>query len=174
MSKLRKFQVIADTCAGKGNKIFNGGEIVSETDFIPGRADVLVKRRFLKEINPDVKLEVSPEMQNVLEDSLSHEKKTQHVDLRPDADLEKVKKKEEIIDKHDLHPDDPDHDGDEKKQAETRTGSTEVNTNLSEVNKETSDGDVSIEQMVKDLTDAEVEFDSNASKEEIHKLWLLI
>lgn len=45
---MKKYKVIALSVGGLGNKIFNAGDIVLESNFIPGRADELVKQGFLE------------------------------------------------------------------------------------------------------------------------------
>lgn len=47
---MRKFTVKALSVGGKGNKIFNSGDIVSEDNFPAGNCDALVKGGFLTEI----------------------------------------------------------------------------------------------------------------------------
>lgn len=47
---MKKYKVIALSVGGLGNKIFNAGDIVLENNFIPGRADELVKQGFLEPI----------------------------------------------------------------------------------------------------------------------------
>lgn len=45
---MRKFIVIALSVGGLGNKIFNSGDVVSETDFAEGSVDRLVELGYLK------------------------------------------------------------------------------------------------------------------------------
>lgn len=48
---MKSYKVIALSVGGAGNKVFNLGDIVTDKNFIPGRADQLVTLGFLKEIN---------------------------------------------------------------------------------------------------------------------------
>ncbi len=50
---MRKFQVKSLSVSGLGKKIFRCGQIVKETDFPPGNADILVKERHLIEVESD-------------------------------------------------------------------------------------------------------------------------
>ena len=52
---MRKFKVIALSVGANGNRICNAGEIVTEAMFDPGRADELVKQKFLEEVDSDEK-----------------------------------------------------------------------------------------------------------------------
>lgn len=47
---MRRFLVIALSVGGRANKIFSAGDTVTEENFIPGRAEELVKQGFLKPI----------------------------------------------------------------------------------------------------------------------------
>lgn len=46
---MRRFRVLTDTC-GSTKKIYNKNDIVLESDFERGKADDLVRRKFLQEI----------------------------------------------------------------------------------------------------------------------------
>lgn len=54
----KQYQVIALSVGGAYNKIFNSGDIVLDSQFVPGRAEELVKQGFLKPIDapelPDI------------------------------------------------------------------------------------------------------------------------
>lgn len=50
---MKHYKVIALSVGGRANKIFSAGDTVTEENFIPGRADELVRQGFLKEIAED-------------------------------------------------------------------------------------------------------------------------
>jgi hypothetical protein len=56
---MKLYKVKALSVGAKGNKIFNSGDTVKETNFAPGRADELVKLGFLEDLGED---ESSPAM----------------------------------------------------------------------------------------------------------------
>jgi len=47
---MRHYKVIALSVGGRANKIFSAGDTVTEENFIPGRAEELVRQGFLKPI----------------------------------------------------------------------------------------------------------------------------
>lgn len=49
---MKQFKVIALSVSGRAKKIFKSGEIVSENNFIPGMAEKLCERNFLKPVDP--------------------------------------------------------------------------------------------------------------------------
>lgn len=157
MKRERKFKVIADTCEGAGKKIFNGGDIVSEYDFVVGRADLLVSRKFLKEENALALTDDQLSDQEKKDDILSDEKKEIAADLRGPK-LEKL-----------LTPDEKAKIANNDLGAENE--SVKDNTILGEADKLKN---ISVEEIIADLNKAEVKFDINSSKEELYKLWLLI
>jgi len=54
MLKFKTFRVKTTSVSGARNKIFRAGEIVSESDFFPGRASELVIQQFLEPLDPDI------------------------------------------------------------------------------------------------------------------------
>jgi hypothetical protein len=48
---MKRYKVIALSVGGRANNIFSAGDIVTEENFIPGRADELVAQGFLKQID---------------------------------------------------------------------------------------------------------------------------
>lgn len=59
---MKRFKVIALSCSGKGKRIFDSGDIVTEADFPESTAAELVDKGFLLEIKwPEKIKEVVPE-----------------------------------------------------------------------------------------------------------------
>jgi hypothetical protein len=58
---MAKYKVIALSVGGLGNKIFSTGDIVTESNFLPGVAEAHVKGGFLELISSDKKAEKSTE-----------------------------------------------------------------------------------------------------------------
>ena len=50
---MKKYTVIALSVSGLKNKIFRHGDEVTENSFLPGRAEELARKEFLKEIGSD-------------------------------------------------------------------------------------------------------------------------
>lgn len=55
---MKSYRVIALSCGGHGNKIYKSGDVVKEGSFPPGRAEELVKKKFLELIVGGEKTEV--------------------------------------------------------------------------------------------------------------------
>ena len=62
---MKQYTVIALSVGGRGNKIFSSGDTVFENNFIPGRAEELVKQGFLKPVEapaePKPVVELTPD-----------------------------------------------------------------------------------------------------------------
>jgi len=54
---MKKYKVIALSVVGKSNKVFNGGQTVSEDNFEPGEADKKIEAGFLELIGGKEKVE---------------------------------------------------------------------------------------------------------------------
>jgi len=94
---MKKYQVIALSLGGLGNKIFKSGNIVTEKNFIEGRAEELVKQGFLKEV-PEEEAEKATETEeapseNVEENSEVTETPVEEV---PEEEAEKATEEKPI------------------------------------------------------------------------------
>lgn len=163
---MRKFKVVAlSVGAGKGKKIYNSGDIVTENNFPAGIADDLVKKKFLKEVTVE-ETEVLQNDKEAKQPSLDELRKQLMPDFVDDEDKTKPdldeqiqdigeKKIQQIVD-------------DLKDGEETKTPSNEPEKTLSIP----SIDDVNKKQIVDDLKDAKVEFNQNLSKEILYPMWV--
>lgn len=53
MAKQKTYRVIALSVGGLSNKIFESGDVVTEDNFLPGRAAELVAQQFLVELSDE-------------------------------------------------------------------------------------------------------------------------
>lgn len=63
MAELKTYKVVALSVGGRGKRIFNSGDKVTENDFVPGVADQLVDRGYLVLLKDKVTGEV-PELKS--------------------------------------------------------------------------------------------------------------
>lgn len=66
-----EYKVVSLSVGGRGNKIYNSGEIVTDANFIEGRAEELVAKGFLKRIEN----QEAPKESNLKKDPVKHIKK---------------------------------------------------------------------------------------------------
>lgn len=122
---MKQYRVIALSVGGRGNRIFESGDTVTENNFTEGRAAELENQGFLKEIGETAEEAAPP---------AAEEAEVTEPNLAPPATEETVEVKDAV------------EETDEYK-AITRN------------------------ELMEQLTNADVEFSKNASKAELFALW---
>jgi hypothetical protein len=158
--EMKKYEVIALSVGGLSNKIFNSKEIVSEDAFEKGRADELVQKGFLKEID--------------LSEEASFD--TDSNDGLNDSNLQEIPLDNRIDDG--LNPDHP--------QEFDTTQPEEINPELNSVSTEAVDATqpvvenqidsipdidkITKNEIIKGLKEKGIDYDVNSTKQDLYNL----
>lgn len=81
--EMKTYKVIALSVGALNNKIFNSGDIVKENAFLPGRADQLVKEKFLEPVITDNDQEDLTEPVKPFEEAPAPVDENPQIDLPP-------------------------------------------------------------------------------------------
>lgn len=176
---MRKFKVIALSVGGRAKKIFNSGDTVFENNFSNGALPGLISGGFLQEIEPDDddKKQAEAELlKQQQEDEAKKQREEEEELLKEKEEQEALEKKRKEEDREEL----------EKQESLKSSTDAQVNNqegglldslkkasgaNDSNVDDELSIDDYDVKEIKKFLSNLEVKFDKNASKEELFELF---
>lgn len=152
---MRKFRVKALSVGGRGNKIYDSGDIVTENNFAPaGKADELVKKGFLEPIE-EAGVDLQAEEQRIAQEQAEQSRLAEEKRIADEkAEQERISEEQRIA------------------QEKGATPNTPITDSVQPTAQKAVDiEDVTRKQIIADLTERKVEFDSTASKKDLFEIW---